>query len=100
MPPRLLNDDGDVFVARPPALVGEAVCAAFAAAMRHPIIPCDLRGSQDRLQRMQIKALPDGWAAATPGRRSIMARALTNAQPSRPLDLALWDFTGLTRRAG
>lgn len=98
MPPRLLNDDGDVFVARPLAHVAEVDCAAFAAAMQFPIIPCDLCGSQDGLQRMQVKALLDQWEAATPGRRAIMARALTNAQPSQLLDDALFDFKGLTRR--
>ena len=51
MPPKLLNDEGDVYVHRPLALVSEADCARFARAMGYPIIPCDLCGSQDGLQR-------------------------------------------------
>ena len=51
MPPKLLNDDGDLYVLRPLALVAEADCARFARAMGYPIIPCDLCGSQDGLQR-------------------------------------------------
>jgi tRNA 2-thiocytidine biosynthesis protein TtcA len=56
MPPKLLNDEGDLFVLRPLAHVAEADCARFAQAMNYPIIPCDLCGSQDGLQRQVIKA--------------------------------------------
>jgi len=97
MPPKLLNDEGDLFVYRPLAHVAEADCARFAQAMGYPIIPCDLCGSQDGLQRQQIKAMLDGWEAAHPGRRQKMFRALTNARPSHLLDPALFDFAGLAR---
>jgi tRNA 2-thiocytidine biosynthesis protein TtcA len=95
MPPKLVNEDGDLFVCRPLAFVAEADCAAFATAMRYPIIPCDLCGSQDGLQRAQIKALLNGWEAQTPGRRNVMFRALMNAKPSHLPDPALFDFLGL-----
>ncbi|MEM7544194.1 MAG: tRNA 2-thiocytidine(32) synthetase TtcA [Pseudomonadota bacterium] len=95
MPPKLLNNEGDLIVLRPLAHVAEADCARFAAAMRFPIIPCDLCGSQDGLQRAQIKRLLDEWEARSPGRRQVMFRALTNANPSHLLDPGLFDFAGL-----
>jgi tRNA 2-thiocytidine biosynthesis protein TtcA len=61
MPPKLLNEDGDLFVYRPLAHVAEADCEAFAKALNYPIIPCDLCGSQDGLQRQQIKQMLDTW---------------------------------------
>jgi len=97
MPPKLLNEDGDLFVYRPLAFVAEADCARFATAMNYPIIPCDLCGSQDGLQRQQIKAMLDDWEARAPGRRQKMFKALTNARPSHLLDPALFDFAGLDR---
>ena len=96
MPPKLLNDEGDLFLYRPLAFVAEADCARFAAAMNYPIIPCDLCGSQDGLQRQQVKALLDGWEARSPGRRQTMFRALMNARPSHLPDPALFDFAGLS----
>ena len=95
MPPKLLNEDGDLFVYRPLAFVAEADCEKFAKAMNYPIIPCDLCGSQDGLQRQQVKAILDGWEARSPGRRQVMFRALMNARPSHLLDPALFDFVGL-----
>ncbi|MGG7564914.1 tRNA 2-thiocytidine(32) synthetase TtcA [Rhodovulum sp. DZ06] len=95
MPPRLLNEEGDVFVARPLAFVSEADCGKFARAMNYPIIPCDLCGSQDGLQRMQVKALLDEWEKNRPGRRQVMFRSLMNARPSHLLDDSLFDFAGL-----
>jgi len=96
MPPKLVNEEGDLFLLRPLAHVAETDCDRFAKAMTYPIIPCDLCGSQDGLQRQQIKALLDGWEARTPGRRQIMFRALMNARPSHLLDSALFDFADLT----
>ncbi len=97
MPPRLLNEEGDLFVARPLAFVAEADCDRFARAMAYPIIPCDLCGSQDGLQRQQVKRILDGWEANAPGRRQVMFRALMNARPSHLLDPRLFDFAGLAR---
>ena len=95
MPPKLVNDDGDLTLIRPLATVAEADCARFAAAMRFPIIPCDLCGSQEGLQRAQVKHLLDEWEARSPGRRQVMFRALQNANPSHLLDKSLFDFAGL-----
>jgi tRNA 2-thiocytidine biosynthesis protein TtcA len=97
MPPKLLNDDGDVFVYRPLAHVAEADCDAFARAMAYPIIPCDLCGSQDGLQRQAIKQMLDTWEAKVPGRRQKMFSALMSARPSHLLDAELFDFAGLSR---
>ena len=97
MPPKLVNEDGDLFLYRPLALVAEADCAAFSTALTYPIIPCDLCGSQDGLQRAQIKNLLDEWEVRSPGRRTVMARALMNVRPSHLADPALFDFAGLMR---
>ncbi|MFN4204553.1 MAG: ATP-binding protein, partial [Tabrizicola sp.] len=95
MPPRLLNEDGDLFVARPLAFVSEEDCGRFAAAMGYPIIPCDLCGSQEGLQRAQVKRLLDEWEARTPGRRQVMFRSLMNVRPSHLADPTLFDFASL-----
>jgi tRNA 2-thiocytidine biosynthesis protein TtcA len=95
MPPKLLNDEGDLYVQRPLAHVCEADCARFARAMKYPIIPCDLCGSQEGLQRQQIKRMLDEWETNSPGRRSIIFRALTSANPSHLLDTGLFDFRAL-----
>ncbi len=95
MPPKLLNDAGDLYVHRPLALVSEADCAKFAQALAYPIIPCDLCGSQDGLQRQQIKTMLTDWETRSPGRRQIIFRALTQANPSHLLDPGLFDFKAL-----
>ena len=100
MPPKLVNEEGDLFVYRPLAHVAEADCDKFARAMNYPIIPCDLCGSQDGLQRQQVKQILDGWEKNSPGRRQVMFRALMNARPSHLLDPKLFDFAGLERRLG
>jgi len=98
MPPKLLNDEGDLFVLRPLAHVAEDDCDRFARAMNYPIIPCDLCGSQDGLQRQVIKAMLDDWERKVPGRRQKMFSALMSARPSHLLDSGLFDFAGLARR--
>ncbi|TMV03269.1 tRNA 2-thiocytidine(32) synthetase TtcA [Ruegeria sediminis] len=100
MPPKLVNEEGDLFVYRPLAHVSEADCEKFASAMNYPIIPCDLCGSQDGLQRQQVKQILDQWEKNAPGRRQVMFRALTNARPSHLLDPKLFDFQGLTLGPG
>ena len=96
MPPKLLNEEGDLNVLRPLAFVAEADCERFARAMNYPVIPCDLCGSQEGLQRMQVKKLLDEWEVRSPGRRQVMFRALMNVRPSHLPDPALFDFTALT----
>ncbi|HEY0213934.1 MAG TPA: tRNA 2-thiocytidine(32) synthetase TtcA [Paenirhodobacter sp.] len=98
MPPKLLNEEGDLFVYRPLAFVAEADCERFARQMAYPIIPCDLCGSQEGLQRMQVKQMLDGWESRTPGRRQVMFRALMNTRPSHLCDSDLFDFAGLMRQ--
>lgn len=97
MPPRLLNEDGDLFVARPLAFVAEADCDRFARAMNYPIIPCDLCGSQEGLQRAQVKKLLDEWEIRTPGRRQVMFRSLMNVRPSHLADPSIFGFADLMR---
>jgi tRNA 2-thiocytidine biosynthesis protein TtcA len=96
MPPKLLNDEGDVMVLRPLSYCAEADLARFADAMRFPIIPCDLCGSQDGLQRNAMKAMLDDIEKRMPGRKGTMIRALTNVRPSHLLDRKLFDFAALT----
>ena len=95
MPPKLLNEEGDLNVLRPLAFVAEADCDRFARAMNYPVIPCDLCGSQEGLQRMQVKRLLDEWESRSPGRRRVMFRALMNVRPSHLSDPKLFDFTAL-----
>jgi tRNA 2-thiocytidine biosynthesis protein TtcA len=95
MPPKLVNEEGDLFLYRPLAFVSEEDCDRFARAMAYPIIPCDLCGSQDGLQRMQVKALLNDWEKRMPGRRNIMFRALMNIRPSHMPDPELFDFLSL-----
>ncbi|OUD09377.1 tRNA 2-thiocytidine(32) synthetase TtcA [Marivivens niveibacter] len=96
MPPKLVNEEGDLFVYRPMAHVAEIDCEKFAKSMNYPIIPCDLCGSQDGLQRQQVKMILDQWEKNAPGRRQKMFKALTNTRPSHLLDTDLFDFKGLT----
>jgi tRNA 2-thiocytidine biosynthesis protein TtcA len=98
MPPKLLNEEGDLFLYRPLAHVAEVDCEKFASAMNYPIIPCDLCGSQDGLQRQQVKQIIDGWEANSPGRRQIMFNALANTRPSHLLDTEIFHFMGLKRK--
>ncbi|RJE87921.1 tRNA 2-thiocytidine(32) synthetase TtcA [Paracoccus onubensis] len=95
MPPKLLNEEGDLTVLRPLAYVAEDDCERFARAMNYPIIPCDLCGSQEGLQRMQVKKMLDEWEMRSPGRRQVMFRALRNLRPSHMLDPQLFDFASL-----
>lgn len=95
MPPKLLNDEGDVMVLRPLAYAAENDLAKFADAMRFPIIPCDLCGSQEGLQRNAMKAMLEEIERRMPGRKDAMIRALGNVRPSHLLDRKLFDFAAL-----
>ncbi|MCO6186193.1 tRNA 2-thiocytidine(32) synthetase TtcA [Rhizobium sp. L1K21] len=95
MPPKLLNDEGDLMVLRPLALCAEDDLAKFAGAMQFPIIPCDLCGSQDGLQRNAMKAMLADMEAKMPGRKDVMLRAMANINPSHMLDKKLFDFASL-----
>ncbi|WP_084365535.1 tRNA 2-thiocytidine(32) synthetase TtcA [Rhizobium sp. RU36D] len=95
MPAKLLNDEGDLMVLRPLAYAAEDDLAKFAAAMAFPIIPCDLCGSQDGLQRNAMKAMLADIETRMPGRKDTMLRALAHVNPSHLLDPRLFDFAGL-----
>jgi tRNA 2-thiocytidine biosynthesis protein TtcA len=95
MPPKLLNDDGDLMLLRPLAYVAEEDLVKYASAMQFPIIPCDLCGSQDGLQRNVMKAMLKDIETRMPGRKDTMLRALGHANPSHLLDTKLFDFQTL-----
>ncbi|MBR0555306.1 tRNA 2-thiocytidine(32) synthetase TtcA [Ciceribacter sp. L1K23] len=95
MPPKLVNDEGDLMVLRPLAYAAEEDLARFAEAMAFPIIPCDLCGSQDGLQRNAMKEMLAGIEAKMPGRKDAMLRALGHVNPSHLMDRKLFDFAGL-----
>lgn len=96
MPAKLLNDEGDLMVLRPLAYCAEADLARFANAMEFPIIPCDLCGSQDGLQRNAMKAMLEDIERRMPGRKETMIRAMGNVRPSHLLDRKLFDFSELS----
>jgi len=95
MPPRLLNDDGDVEVLRPLIYCAEEDLQRFSDAMAFPIIPCDLCGSQDGLERNAMKAMLTDIEKRMPGRKDVMIRALGNVNASHMLDTKLFDFAAL-----
>jgi len=95
MPPKLLSADGRNVVIRPLAYCKESDIAEYAEYQRFPIIPCNLCGSQENLQRQVIKTMLQEWEERTPGRTEIMFRALQNVAPSQLADRSLFDFSGL-----
>ena len=95
MPPKLVSDDGKHIVIRPLAYVEERDLAAYAQLHAFPIIPCDLCGSQEQLQRKQVKAMLREWEKKHPGRVDTIFGALTNVAPSHLLDRDLFDFAAL-----
>lgn len=95
MPPKLVNDEGDVMVLRPLSFCAEDDLERFAKAMQFPIIPCDLCGSQDGLQRNMMKQMLTDIETRMPGRKETMIRAMGQINPSHMLDLNLFDFAGL-----
>jgi tRNA 2-thiocytidine biosynthesis protein TtcA len=95
MPPKLATDDGKHIVIRPLAYCRESDIAAFARAMEYPIIPCDLCGSQENLQRKKVKEMLQQWERETPGRVDNVFRALSDVVPSHLADPKLFDFGAL-----
>ena len=100
MPPKLLSDDGKHVVIRPLAYVREDDIAEYAEAKAFPIIPCNLCGSQENLQRKQVKRMLEAWERETPGRVEQIARALGDIRPSQLSDPKLFDFLALRRHGG
>jgi len=96
MPPKLATDQGEFIVIRPLAYCAEKDIAAYARGMEFPIIPCDLCGSQENLQRQNIKNMLNAWEVDYPGRTEKIFRALTNVAPSHLADTDLFDFKSLS----
>ena len=95
MPPKLLSDDRRNVVIRPLAYCKEAEISRYAELAGFPIIPCNLCGSQDNLQRQAIKNMLQGWQREYPGRVETIFRAICNVSPSQLADSELFDFSGL-----
>jgi tRNA 2-thiocytidine biosynthesis protein TtcA len=95
MSPKLVSDDGRHVVIRPLAYVEERDLALYAADRKFPIIPCDLCGSQENLQRKQVKAMLREWEKKHPGRVISIFSALTRITPSHLMDRTLFDFANL-----
>jgi tRNA 2-thiocytidine biosynthesis protein TtcA len=92
MPPKLVSDDGRNTVIRPLAYVAESDLQAWAEQRQFPIIPCNLCGSQENLQRAAIKAMLQDWERKTPGRIDNMLRAMAHVVPSHLMDRQLFPF--------
>ncbi len=95
MPPKLLADDKKNIVIRPMSYCAEADLAAFAEEKEFPIIPCNLCGSQENLQRQNIKAMLNDWEKKHPGRIQNIFGAIKNVKPSQLADTELFDFSNL-----
>ena len=94
MPPKLLSDDKRNIVIRPLAYCKESEISRYAELAGFPIIPCNLCGSQDNLQRQAIKDMLQGWQREHPGRVETIFRAICNVSPSQLADSELFDFSG------
>jgi len=100
MPPILRSDDGRNTVIRPLAYCSEDEIAEYAENMRFPIIPCDLCGSQENLQRKKVKALLETLHGENPKVKGNLLAALGNVVPSHLLDRGLWDQLGFDAPGG
>ncbi len=97
MPPKLVTDDKENIVIRPLAYCKEKDISRYARALEFPIIPCNLCGSQENLQRQRVKQMLTDWEQQYPGRTESIFTAMTQVVPSHLLDSSLFDFQGLTR---
>ncbi|MEE2023749.1 MULTISPECIES: tRNA 2-thiocytidine(32) synthetase TtcA [Alkalimonas] len=97
MPPKLLSDNGEHMVIRPLAYCREKDISRYAEAKAFPIIPCNLCGSQDGLQRQVVKEMLQDWDKRFPGRIETMFQALQNVVPSHLADASLFDFKQLSK---
>jgi tRNA 2-thiocytidine biosynthesis protein TtcA len=95
MPPKLVSDDGRNVVIRPLAYVAETDLERWAEHRRFPIIPCTLCGSQNDLQRVQVKQMLRDWERQYPGRSDNMLHAMAHVTPSHLLDRNLYSFSSL-----
>ncbi|MAD75879.1 MAG: tRNA 2-thiocytidine(32) synthetase TtcA [Rheinheimera sp.] len=97
MPPKLISDNGEHIVIRPLAYCKEKDIEKYAQAREFPIIPCNLCGSQDGLQRQVIKEMLQDWDKRFPGRIETMFQAMQNVVPSHLADNSLFDFAAITK---
>lgn len=95
MPAKLLSDNGEHMVIRPLAYCKEKDIEQYATAKEFPIIPCNLCGSQENLQRKHIKAMLNGWDATHPGRVETIFTAMQNVVPSHLADPSIFNFKDL-----
>ncbi len=100
MPPKLRSDDGRHVVIRPLAYCKESDIAEYAGQRQFPIIPCNLCGSQENLQRKAVRRMMEDWEKQYPGRSETIFRALGSVQPSQLTDRNLFDFAALGAREG
>ncbi|MCB1667948.1 MAG: tRNA 2-thiocytidine(32) synthetase TtcA [Porticoccaceae bacterium] len=96
MPPKLLSDDRRNVVIRPLAYCKEDDLADYAQHKQFPVIPCNLCGSQDNLQRQVVKEMLSGWERQNPGRLETIFAAIKNVAPSQLADTDLFDFSSLS----
>ncbi len=97
MPPKLLSDDKQNIVIRPLSYCKEKDISKFAELKKFPIIPCNLCGSQENLQRKAMKEMLNGWDKQFPGRLETIFSSLQNISPSQMADTRLFDFSSLER---
>ncbi len=97
MPPKLATNDKQNIVIRPLAYCSEKDIASYARQMGFPIIPCNLCGSQENLQRQKVKDMLQAWEIEQPGRVNNIFRAIGNVEPSHLADFNLYDFKNLTQ---
>ncbi len=97
MPPKLISDNGEHIVIRPLAYCKEKDIEKYSVAKEFPIIPCNLCGSQDGLQRQVVKEMLQDWDKRFPGRIETMFQAMQNIVPSHMIDKNLFDFKQVTR---
>jgi tRNA 2-thiocytidine biosynthesis protein TtcA len=100
MPPKLVSDDGQHVVIRPMAYCKEKELIRYADIHQFPIIPCNLCGSQENLQRQAIKQMLTEWDKRFPGRIESMFRAISNVVPSHLMDHQLFDFKSVNSNSG
>ncbi|MEZ4239187.1 MAG: tRNA 2-thiocytidine(32) synthetase TtcA [Myxococcota bacterium] len=100
MPPKLLSDDGRNTVIRPLVYCDETELTQLCAEQRFPVVPCDLCGSQDTLQRKVVKRMVAEWTAKNPKVRGNLFAAIGNVRPTHLLDRGLWARLGLDALTG
>jgi tRNA 2-thiocytidine biosynthesis protein TtcA len=97
MPPKLLSDDQTNVIIRPLAYIEEKDIISFSKTMNYPIIPCNLCGSQENLQRNKVKSMLNSWEKEQPGRLNNIFQSLMNVEPSHLADTNLYDFKNLKK---